>query len=432
MSKTSKKPKKKKSIYQTVKGMHDILPKEEEYWRPMLENGWEISSLHDFTYMETPILEKAELFTTGIGEHTDIIEKEMFAFTTRGKEQVVLRPEGTTPIMRSYLGNHLGHFASPLKVFYWGPMFRYERPQAGRFRQFHQWGYEIIGDGDPFYDVQIILVTLNFLSALKIKDVNVKINTVGCKVCRPTYRKKLIAFYRANKKKICEDCERRLDKNPLRLLDCKEKDCRELREEAPIILNHLCQSCNTHFKAVLELVEENVINYEPDPYLVRGLDYYSRTVFEVTLPDKPDFALAGGGRYDYLSETLGAGRAIPAVGVSLGLERLISYIKDQKIDLNHKKKPSAFFVIVGEEAKKRGICLMNELRGAGVRVLENVGKKSLGNQLKSADRAKSKISLIFGQKECFEDTIIIRDMKTGAQETIPLARIVTEVKKRLR
>ena len=423
---------KKEAAFQSVRGMHDILPKDGNTWMALSDIGREISELHDFTFMETPILEPAELFEAGVGRATDIVEKEMFAFVTKGKEQVVLRPECTAPIMRSYLENHLAYFASPLKIFYYGPMFRYERPQAGRYRMFHQWGFEILGDTDPFYDAEIILVTMAFLNALGLKGLKVKINTVGCKVCRPTYRKKLVQYYKANKKEICKDCERRLEENPLRLLDCKAKECEETRKEAPIILDYLCQSCNAHLRQVLELLEMNEVLYEPDPHLVRGLDYYSKTVFEIVAPESGNMALAGGGRYDYLAELLGAGRSVPAVGSSIGIERALECVAEKKIQIGKKERPGVFFVVVGEEAKKRGLGQMENLRRAHVRVLESVGKKSLKNQMRAADKAKTKLALILGQRECFEETVIIRDMDSGAQETIPLERIVEEVKKRLR
>ncbi len=421
----------KKSAFQVVRGMHDIVPKDGSAWMGVWDIGREVSELHDFTFMETPILEPAGLFEAGVGASTDIVEKEMFSFATKGKEQVVLRPEGTAPIMRSYLENHLAHFASPLKVFYAGPMFRYERPQAGRYRMFHQWGFEVVGDQDPFYDAEIVLVTMAFLGALGLKGLKVKINTVGCKVCRPTYRKKLLQYYKANKKDLCKDCLRRQEENPLRLLDCKTKECVALRGGAPIILDHLCQACNSHLRQVLELLENNEILYEPDPYLVRGLDYYSKTVFEVVTPEG-GVALAGGGRYDYLAEMLGAGRGVPAIGSAIGIERILEYAASKKISIGKKDRNGVFFVVVGEEAKKRGLNQIEKLRRARVRVLESVGKKSMRNQMKAADKARARLALILGQRECFEETVIIRDMDSGAQETVPQARIVEEVKRRLR
>lgn len=419
----------KTQMFQAIKGVSDILPKEQDWWRSIWQTGQQISELHDFYFIETPILEPAGLFEAGVGAATDIVEKQMFVFKTKGGDRVALRPEGTAPVMRSYLEHHLGYFSSPLKVYYYGPMFRYEKPQAGRERQFHQWGFEVIGDSDPFYDVQIILITLDFLRALKFKDPILKINTIGCRVCRPNYRQKIKDFYRVRKEKLCRDCQGRYEKNPLRLLDCKEAECQKLKENAPIILDYLCQSCNHHFRNILELIEDNGIAYDPDPFLVRGLDYYNRTVFEV-FSRSSNLALAAGGRYDYLSEILG-GRSMPSVGVALGIERIIETMKSDGLTPNLKIKPKVFFVAVGDQAKKSSLKLMNQLRLAGVPVSEALAKKSFRAQLKIANKLNSPLALIFGQKEVFEESIIIRDMETGAQETVLLTKLVEIVKKKL-
>lgn len=421
--------------------MPDVLPKEEGWWKAFREAARTVAELHDFHRIETPILEPAGLFEAGVGASTDVVEKQMYVFRTKGGDRVALRPEGTVAVMRSYLEHHLGYFASPLKAFYEGPMFRYERPQAGRERQFHQWGLEVIGDGDPVYDAEIILATMALFRELKCPGLIVKINSLGCKVCRTSYREKLKNYYRTREKKLCKDCVRRLDKNPFRLLDCEEEACKELRGEAPIILDYLCQSCNTHFKSVLELVEENGIPYEPDPFLVRGLDYYNRTVFEVwSLPTgqagvgggpPAGGALAGGGRYDYLGEIL-AGRLIPAVGAAVGIERVVNYLKSVMPVPPIKERPRVFFAAVGDQAKKASLKRMEELRRGGVPVVEALGKRSLKGQLKVADRLKVSLALIFGQKEVFEGSVIVRDMVTGAQETVLLDRFVEVVKKRLR
>jgi histidyl-tRNA synthetase len=430
MAKTKQKNTKKSNIFHSVKGMNDILPKDEVWWNFIAEKGRAVSELHSFHFIETPILEEAGLFELGVGEATDIVTKEMFVFKTKGETRVALRPEGTAPIMRSYLEHHLGYFSSPLKVYYTGPMFRYEKPQAGRERQFHQWGFEIIGDSDAVYDGSIILVSLEFLRALKIKDVILKINTIGCRICRPNYREKLKNYYLPRKQDICKDCEQRLQKNPLRLLDCKEPGCVEIKLKAPIILDYLCQNCNNHFKNVLELIEDNNIVYEPNPYLVRGLDYYNRTVFELYVPQLK-YEIGGGGRYDYLSEML-SGRPMPAVGAAIGLERVIEAMRAQSIKPATKSKPRVFFAAVGEQAKKASLRIINSLRASGIIVEESLGKKSLKGQMKIADKLEFPIALIFGQKEFFEKTIIIRDMNSGAQENVFLDKLVEEVKKRLK
>ena len=422
---------KKNHLFQSVKGMADILPKDQAWWKAIFDVGWTISELHDFCFIETPIVEQAGLFEAGVGKATDIVEKEMYVFRTKGGEKVALRPEGTAPVMRSYLEHHLGYFSSPLKSFYYGPMFRYEKPQKSRYREFHQWGFEVIGDSDAVYDVQIILVAFGFLKALGLKEPTLKINTIGCRICRPNYRNKLKEYYRYRKTKLCRDCVRRYDQNILRLLDCKQSECQKLRENAPIILDYLCNSCNNHFRSVLELVEDNDIAYVPDPYLVRGLDYYNKTVFEIFSSSLPETALAAGGRYDYLSELLG-GRPLPAVGNSLGLERIIEAMQAEDLTPRLKQKPKVFFVAIGDEAKKASVKFINNLRSNGIRTLESLGKKSLRNQLKTADKVKARFAVIVGQREVFEKSAIVRDMKTGAQETIILEKLVEELKKRLR
>jgi histidyl-tRNA synthetase len=422
--------KKSRQLFQSIKGMNDILPKDQIWWDLVGQAGRRVAELHNFSFIETPLLESAALFEAGIGVNTDIVEKEMFSFRTKGGDTVALRPEGTAPVMRSYFQHQLGYFSSPLKVFYSGPMFRYERPQAGRERQFHQWGVEIIGDGDPVYDAAVILVCLDFFNEVKLKDIQLKINTLGCRVCRPTYRQKLKDYYRLRKSKLCKDCQRRYDKNAFRLLDCKEEECLKMRGGAPIILDYLCQNCNNHFKSLLEIIEDNNVVYEPDSYLVRGLDYYNRTVFQFHHPSSPQ-ELGGGGRYDYLAELLG-GRMIPGVGVALGLERIIDAVRGRNANIQPKLGMKIFWVAVGDQAQKSSLKLMGQLRRAGVIVGENLGRKSLRAQLKAVNRAKVKVALIFGQKEVFEGTIIIRDMETGGQETVFLKNLIEEVRKRLR
>ncbi len=430
-SKNSKKSKPPTLILPaTVRGMSDILPKDEMWWKAVTQAGTNVAELHDFHLIETPILESADLFERGVGDTTDIVEKQMYTFRTRGDDRVALRPEGTASVMRSYLEHHLGYFASPLKVYYVGPMFRYERPQAGRERQFHQWGFEVIGDGDPLYDAEVIMATMDLLGALRLKNLILKINSIGCRVCRGNYREKLKSYYGGHRSKLCKDCERRLERNPLRLLDCTEPDCVALRKDAPIILDYLCQNCNNHLKTVLEIMEDQGIVYEPDPYLVRGLDYYNRTVFEVWSPSFGS-ALGGGGRYDYLSEIL-SGRSVPAVGVALGIERIIETLKALEIPPYVKTRPRIFFAAVGEQARKAAMKLIGELRRSGIPVVEAIGKKSLKAQLKSADKMEAPLAILLGQKEVFEGSVILRDMRSGAQETVVVAKLTEEVKRRLK
>lgn len=424
--KQNKKPKAPEML-QSIKGMQDVLPKDGEWWRAVMDTGRSLSDLYDFHFIETPIAEQAELFTRGNGA-SDGIEKKLYTFKTRDGEQAALRADLSAPVMRSYIEHHLGYFASPLKVYHYGPVFRFEKAVEGRMRQIHQWGFDVIGDNDPVYDMQVILASLEFLKSLKFQNLRVRINTAGCKVCRANYREKLKAYFR--KQSICATCKADLEENPMRLFNCEKQECADLRKEAPIILDYLCQNCNNHFKTVLELVEDNGVLYEPDPYFVREKEYYNRTIFEVMSADAP-FALAGGGRYDYLAETL-FGKSIPGVGAALGLDRIVEQLKVRNTDMRRKTKPKVFFIAVGDQARKMSVRLMNMLRMGGIGVVETIGKKTLKAQMKFGEKTGAPLALLFGQKEAFENTIIVRDMKSGAQETLIVDKFVEEVKRRLK
>ncbi len=420
------------------RGMHDILPQEQDWWDKVRKEVDNVANYYNFSRIDTPLLEYSDVFEKSLGETSDIVEKQMFVLRSGSGDRLVLRPEGTAAIVRAYIQHGLSHLGQPLKLFYLGPMFRKERPQAGRFRQFHQAGFEIIGgQDDPIYDAQIILATFKLLERLKIRNLSLHINSIGCRVCRPNYRKKLTEYYKPLSAKLCKDCRRRVKQNPLRLLDCKEESCQPYKAEAPIILDSLCVNCNRHLKHVLEFLEELGLSYKLDNYLVRGLDYYNKTVFEFFTESADqggkafDFAIASGGRYDYLMDMFGA-RQSAAVGSAVGLERVIEVMKGTDVGLGLRKKPKAFFIHIGDLAKKRSLTLIEELRSAGVAVLESLGKDSLAAQLRLANKTGSDYALIFGQKEAFEDSIIIRDLKNSVQETVPLKKLVNEVKKRLR
>ncbi len=427
------KEEKRKTAFQSPKGMHDILPLDQPWWDKVKKITQEIADFYGFLRIDTPILESAEIFEKSVGQATDIVEKQMFVLKSRGGDRLVLRPEGTSAIVRAYFQHNLNRLGQPIKLYYFGPMFRYEQPQAGRYRQFYQIGFEILGgEDDPIYDAQIILATYRLIEELKIKKLIIQLNSIGCKNCRLVYRRKLQDYYRKLQDKICKDCRRRLSINPLRLLDCKNPTCEAIKTQAPIILDNLCQSCRNHFRAVLEYLDELNLTYTINPYLVRGLDYYNRTVFEI-FTESTNISLAGGGRYDYLGEMIGAKRgSLAAVGSSLGVERLIETAKAQGIGGVSRTKAKVFLVQIGKPAKKKSLCLIEAFREAGIKVLESLGRESLKSQLKVADREEVEMALILGQREVFEDSIIIRDMKSGSQETVPLQKVVEEVKKRLR
>jgi histidyl-tRNA synthetase len=314
-----------------------------------------------------------------------------------------------------------------------GPVFRHDRPQLGRYRQFTQIGFETIGgQNDPVYDAEIISIASDFLMALKIKNASLNVNSVGCRICRPIYKKQLQNYYRNHETELCPDCVRRLKTNPLRLLDCKEPACVTLKEKAPNFLDKLCVVCSGHFKIVLEYLDEAKISYALDNTLVRGLDYYSRTVFEI-VADGPEAglgSLVGGGRYDYLMEMIG-GHMTPALGFASGVERLIAVMKARGIEFPAHNGHKIFLAHAGELAKKKAFALVRKLRSDGLKVVEALAKESLSAQLKAADKENIGLALILGQKEIYEESVILRDLKSGAQEAVPLSRIVAEVKKRL-
>jgi histidyl-tRNA synthetase len=421
-------------LFREPKGMHDVLPGDEAYWSRIEGAARELAEGYGFHRIDTPILEFAEVFRKTEGESSDVFAKEMYTLKTRGGDLLALRPEHTPPVMRAYLGHSLGRLGQPQKLFSLGPVFRHDNPQFGRYRQFTQFDFDIIGgQNDPIYDAQTILIFLRLLGTLRLKGIVLKINSIGCRVCQPIYRRQLLAYYRNHEKKLCGDCARRYKLNPLRLLDCKEAACVELRERAPNILDKLCSTCSTHFKEVLEYLDELKVSYVLDQTLVRGLDYYNRTVFEIftDAEGKEAGALAGGGRYDYLAEFLG-GHATPGVGGAAAVERLIPVMKAQGIVPSQKSRTVVFVAHAGELAKRRSFRFVEELRRAGIHIKEALAKESLKAQLKSADREQARLALIFGQKEIYEGTVIVRDLGNGLQETVPLDRIVEEIKKRLK
>ncbi len=420
-------------LFAAPKGMQDILGEEEHYWQDLQRVVKEEAQSFNFKKIDTPILEDIRLFQRATGETTDIVEKEMFELTTKGGHSLALRPEFTPSVIRAYLENGLYAQPLPVKLYSLGPVFRYAQPQAGRFRQFHQFNFEIIGDKAPVLDAQLISLFWGILEKLKLKNLNIQINSIGCGQCRPAYERVLKDYYQRNLSKLCSDCRRRLKKNPLRLLDCKEDKCRLLANNAPQIVDHLCEECHDHFKDVLELLDELELPYILNPSLARGLDYYTKTVFEVWPQEKDErqISLGGGGRYDLLVELLG-GRDTAAVGFAGGIERIIDLMKAQKVEPAKVAPSQVYLAQLGEAAKKRALKLFKTLIGAKIKVAENFSKDSLKSQLRTANRLGVRICLILGQKETLEETIIIRDMTTGVQEVVDIKKIVGEVKKRLK
>jgi histidyl-tRNA synthetase len=420
-----------KPKFQTPKGMHDLLVEDWKYFKRIFEVVESFANFYGFERIETPILEEAELFTKGIGLATDIVQKEMFTLRTKGGDHLALRPEGTAPVVRAYLQHGMQTLSQPVKLWYFSQFFRYEHPQAGRFRQFWQFGFEILGEQNPALDAQTILIFYKILKELGFEKVTLKINSIGDSFCRPYYKKVLVSFLKHRAYALCPDCKRRLKENPLRVLDCKEEKDRQIISQAPQILNHLCENCKNHLKSVLEFLDELQLPYHLDPYLVRGLDYYTKTVFEIfeeSEKGKAIGALAGGGRYDNLAKILGGGE-VPAVGGAAGVERIVELMKEKQIKLPREKKPKIFLAQIGELAKKKSLKLLEEFRKEKIPISESVGKDSLKSQLKLADKLGARYVLIFGQQEALNDEILLRDMETGKQKKLRLKSLIKEVKK---
>lgn len=424
----------RKQALQAVKGMNDILPAQMKYWDFVNKIIEEQLVPFSFNKIETPILEKTELYQRSTGEETDIVQKEMFSFKTKGGEDVSLRPEGTPGVVRAYIENGMSNLTQPVKLFYIGPMYRYEKPQAGRFRQFHQLNLEAIGNSHPVLDAEIIYLFHKIFIKLGLRDIEVQINSVGCKECRKEYRDTLVDYFTPKKRQLCEDCKKRLKNNPFRILDCKKDKCTNIAAGAPPIIDYLCEECDQHFKRVLEYLDEAEITYNLNTTLMRGLDYYTKTTFEFWPADDKESAqnaLGGGGRYDNLVKMMG-GQETPAVGAALGIERIIERLQTKEVKLPEEKKPDVLLIQLGELAKKKSLKIFENLLESGIFVRETLHRDSIKSQLRYADKLGVKFSLILGQKEAQEDMILVRNMDDGVQELIKLEKVVEDIKKRIR
>ena len=421
--------------FQSPTGMHDVLPQDQVYFQKVYKIIEKAFDFYGFEKIDTPILENADLFNRSIGVNTDIVEKEMYILRTKeGKDALALRPEGTASIMRAYLEHGFNTYPQPVKLWYHGPFFRHERPQAGRYRQFWQYGFEVLGDKEPIIDAQTIIIMYNILRDLGINNALVKINSIGDENCRGEYRKALIKFLKSKKNSFCRDCLRRTKSNPLRVLDCKNEKCRELINEAPQIIDYLCEGCKSHLKSVLEYLEELKIPFTLDSFLVRGLDYYTKTVFEIEAPianEEEIGVLAGGGRYDILSKVLGKAN-VPSCGAAAGIERIVSAMKARRAEGVYASPSKVFICQIGPLAKKKGLLIFEELRNAGIKAAESFSKDSLKAQLSKANKLNINTVIIVGQKEALKDMVIIRDMETGKQTEVNIKEMVKEVKTRLK
>jgi histidyl-tRNA synthetase len=422
-----------KKAFKLIKGMKDVMPMDQKYWNYLRKVMNKLAHNYNYDRIDTPIVEFTNLFKRSVGNYTDIVEKEMYSFEDKGEEKITLRPEMTAGVVRAYIQHGMVNQTQPVKFFYMGQCFRYDKPQAGRQRQFWQIGYEAIGEEAPIIDAQLINIGYSLLKTLHLPAI-VQINSLGCMECRPLYHEVLLDFLKSKKKQLCEDCKRRVSKNPLRVLDCKEEGCQNAIADAPQQVDHLCDDCRTHFVSVLEYLDELEIVYNLDPKIVRGLDYYTRTCFEYTLEDADESrqsVLGGGGRYDGLVEELG-GRPTPAVGFAMGVERIIRELRRQDIKVPEIKKYDVFVAQLGKEARKKCITLYEELLKDGVKVVESFSKDGIKTQLELANKMGVTYTIIIGQKEIVDGTALIRDMENGIQETVDFAKVVSNIKKRLK
>ncbi|HEY3153423.1 MAG TPA: histidine--tRNA ligase [Candidatus Binatia bacterium] len=418
----------------SIKGFADIFPGEVEIWQSVEATARRVFNSYNFSEVRIPILEKTELFSRSIGETTDIVEKEMYTFEDRDSRgggdttettKLTLRPEGTAGVVRAYVESEMYKIEPVRKLYYMGPMFRRERPQKGRMRQFHQIGAEALGRSDPYIDAEILLLLSDFFSAVALTEPSLQINSLGCSDCRPKYRELLLAFLKGRENLLCENCRRRIDRNPLRALDCKEPGCIEATKDAPSILDSLCAACREHFETVQRLLRQTGVGFTLNPRMVRGLDYYCRTTFEWTTTRLgSQSAVAAGGRYDGLVQELG-GPAIPGVGFAMGVERLTMLLRLQEGAMA--KGPELFVVWVGEKARDWAFPIVHRLRQKGIAVEMEGEARSLKSQMRRADKFKAVSVLIVGDDELANGRAVLRDMATKQQQEIGLDRIETEL-----
>jgi histidyl-tRNA synthetase len=420
-----------KQQFQNVRGTYDILPDRAPAYDFVTRTFRETVEQASFGRIETPILEAANVFTRSVGEGTDIIDKEMYTLKDRSDDILALRPEGTAGVVRAYIQHGLASWPKPVKAYYIGPMFRYERPQSGRYRQHTQMGLEVFGESAASVDAHVILLALRFYKRLGLSDVTVQVNSLGDDACRTKYRAALVAYLKTNKANLAPLDQERLQKNPLRVLDSKEAESREVLESAPQILEYLSKDCRDHLKELLEYLDEAGIDYRLNPYLVRGFDYATRTVFEFYGGrEGAQSAIGGGCRYNDLIADMG-GQPTPGIGFGIGLERVLLELEGQKVTLPEPKTPQIYVASLGEPARLAAFSLIEQLLDAGVAATGSVDKDGIGAQLAKADKLSVPYAVIIGQKEVMDATVILRDMGSGAQEMLPLAHAAKDLRKRL-
>ncbi len=404
-------------MLQRPKGTKDLLPEDTEKLR-YIENKIEnICEKYDFKEIRVPVFEHTELFQRGVGETTDVVQKEMYTFDDKGGRSITLRPEGTAGVVRAYIENGMASLPSPQKYFYNMAMYRYENVQKGRLREFHQIGAEVFGSDSYLADVEVILLASNIFKTLNISNIKLYLNSIGCPKCRAEYQKVLKEFLSKNIDKYCKTCQTRFEKNPMRILDCKEKTCKELNKGAPVILDYLCEECKEHFENVKKSLDKLNIKYEIDAGIVRGLDYYTKTVFEF-VDEVEGYTVLGGGRYDKLVEEIG-GQSTPAIGFATGVERLME-VYERNNDKVQEKVPDLYIVATGENENIVATKLAYELRNNDIYVVKDINARSFKAQFKYADKIKAKYVIVIGENEINSNTVKVKNMKDGTEKEVSL------------
>lgn len=407
------------------RGTYDILPGEAEKWQFVEKTARDVCRRYNYREIRTPLFEHTELFARGVGETTDIVEKEMYTFTDRGDRSLTLRPEGTAGAVRAFVENKMyGLPQQPTKLYYIGPMFRYERPQAGRNRQFVQFGIEALGSDHPSVDAEILALAMTFLAEVGVRGLSLEINSVGCPDCRPVYREHLKKHLAGKLDRLCKDCNSRYERNPMRILDCKAD--RDQLADAPVMLDHLCEGCRAHFKQLQGYLKDSNIPFAVNPHIVRGLDYYTKTAFEILVDGS---TVIGGGRYNGLVAELG-GPETPGIGFGCGMDRVLITLANQKAELPLEEELDVFIVTMGAAADRKAVPLLQEMRVAGLTADKDYLARGMKAQLKAADRLGAKQVVILGDDELAQGVANVKDMATGEQVAVPLQELVRKLQMR--
>ena len=412
------------------KGTKDMLPEEAYKWQYIERVARETANAFAFKEIRTPVFEYTELFSRGVGDTSDIVNKEMYTFLDKGNRSITLRPEGTAGVARAFLENGLAGGAMPFKAYYIISAFRYERPQAGRLRQFHQFGAELYGAEDAIADAEAISLADTFLKNLGLKQVKLRLNSIGCKACRAKYHEALKKYFAPHLDEMCFDCKTRCEKNPMRIIDCKEEGCKKYTSNAPRMLDYLCDDCKAHFEKVKGLLSASGVNYEIDPSIVRGLDYYSRTVFEfVSSAAGAQGTVLGGGRYDTLLSEIG-GKDVPAVGFAVGMERLLMVMEAENAPMESEKTTDCYILGMDDKSRERAFTLAGELREKGISAEVDLMNRSVKAQFKYADKIGARFVAVLGETELIDGAAQVKDMKASSSEKVKFEELAQYLKKR--